>query len=98
MDAQAGLRLCCSHPPDDRFSCIVVHIFSAIKIVDSPSKLTLSICELEIEFVKRRAPNHMLVQKDGALFKTRVILSLKLLAILLTIFYQLTKLGWFCCY
>ena len=20
MDAQAGLRLCCSHPPEDRFS------------------------------------------------------------------------------
>ena len=37
-------------------------------------------------FMKHCAPNHLLVYKDGALFKTRVILSLKLLLILL---YQL---------
>ena len=38
--------------------------------------------------MKHCAPNHLVVDKDGALFKTRVILSLKLLLILL---YQLIK-------
>ena len=26
MDAQAGLRLCCLQPPEDRFSCVEAHI------------------------------------------------------------------------
>ena len=41
--------------------------------------------------MKHCAPKHLLVHKDGAL-KTMVILCLKLLAKLLTILYQLTKL------
>ena len=42
-------------------------------------------------FMKHCAPSHLLVHKDGAFFKTRFILSLKLLAKLLIILYQLTK-------
>ena len=44
--------------------------------------------ELEILYVKHYAPNYMLVHNDGALFQD---MDLKLLAILLTILYQLTK-------
>ena len=44
--------------------------------------------KLEIVYVKHYAPNHMLVHNDGALFQD---MGLKLVAILLTILYQLTK-------
>ena len=47
--------------------------------------------KLVFVFMKHCAPTILLVDKGGALFLTRVILSLKLLAILLSILYQLTK-------
>ena len=42
-------------------------------------------------FMKHCSPNHMLSIRMVLFFKTRVILSLKLLAILLIILYKLTK-------
>ena len=41
-------------------------------------------------FMKHFAPNPLLVKKDDTLYNTRVILSLKLLAILLIILCQMT--------
>ena len=47
--------------------------------------------KLEVGCMKHCVPTILLVDKDGALFKTRVILSLKLLVIQLPTLYQLTK-------
>ena len=49
--------------------------------------------KLEIMLMKLCAPNHLLIDKDGAPFQKRIILSFKLLAILLTILYPLTEFG-----
>ena len=35
MDEQAGLRLCCSQTPEDKFSCVMAHI-------DEPEKTNLA--------------------------------------------------------
>ena len=49
--------------------------------------------KLEIVFMKHCAPIHLLVDKDGALYKKMIIQSLNLLVILLTILYPLTQFG-----